>query len=198
MQYETVGYARVSTDDQSLNLQLDALRPQCRKIHSDKMSGKTRKRPGLEKALNSLRPGDTLVVWRLDRLGRSLSDLIEIVSTIQAKGCEFRSITESINTTTATGKLVFHIMAALAEFERRLTAERTKAGLAAARSRGVKLGRKPKLSPSKLRSAQKLVRSGLSVERAAMRVRVSRSTLYHHLAGAPVMARKTAVRRRAG
>lgn len=179
-----IGYARVSTDDQSLNLQLDALRPECRHIYSDKMSGKTRKRPGLEKALQHLQPGDTLVVWRLDRLGRSLSDLIEIVSVIQAKGCEFRSITEAIDTTTASGKLVFHIMAALAEFERRLIAERTKAGLAAAKARGVKLGRKPKLTPAKLREACRLVRSGKGVEMVAKRFRVSRSTMYAHMASA--------------
>jgi DNA invertase Pin-like site-specific DNA recombinase len=177
-----IGYARVSTDDQSLNLQLDALRPRCRKIYSDKLSGKNRKRPGLEKAMKTLRPGDTLIVWRLDRLGRSLSDLIDIVSFLQAKGCEFQSVTESIDTTSASGKLVFHILAALAEFERRLIAERTRAGLASARARGVKLGRKPKLSPSKLREARKLVSNGTSVEKAAKRFRVSRSTLYHHLA----------------
>lgn len=179
-----IGYARVSTDDQSLNLQLDALRPRCRHIYSDKLSGKTRKRPGLEKALRHLQPGDTLVVWRLDRLGRSLSDLIDIVSAIQAKGCEFRSITEAIDTTTASGKLVFHLMAALAEFERRLIAERTKAGLAAARARGVRLGRKPKLSPSKLREARRLVRSGKKVEQVARKFRVSRSTLYSHIKSA--------------
>lgn len=177
-----IGYARVSSDDQRLHLQLDALRPRVNHIYSDKMSGKTRKRPGLEKAMSRLQPGDTLVVWRLDRLGRSLSDLIDIVSAIQAKGCEFTSITEAIDTTTATGKLVFHIMAALAEFERRLIAERTRAGLQAAKARGTKLGRKPKLSPSKLREAKRLVRSGISVEKAAKRFRVSRSTMYSHMA----------------
>lgn len=179
---KAVGYARVSTDDQCLDLQLDALRAVCGHIYSDKLSGKTRKRPGLEKAVNRLQPDDTLVVWRLDRLGRSLTDLIEIVSAIQAKGCEFRSITESIDTTTATGKLVFHIMAALAEFERRLIAERTKAGLASARARGVKLGRKPKLSPSKLREAHRLIKSGEKVEQVAKRFRVSRSTMYAGMA----------------
>lgn len=179
-----VGYARVSTDDQSLNLQLDALRPRCRKIYSDKLSGKTRNRPGLDNAMDRLEPGDTFIVWRLDRLGRSLSDLIDLVSAIQAKGCEFCSVTEAIDTTTASGRLVFHIMAALAEFERRLIAERTKAGLAAARTRGVKLGRKPKLSPAKLREAKRLIRSGMKVERVAKRFRVSRSTLYSNIKSA--------------
>jgi DNA invertase Pin-like site-specific DNA recombinase len=156
-----IGYARVSTDDQSLNLQLDALRAAgCTRIFTDKLSGRNRNRPGLDRACKAMKPGDTIVVWRLDRLGRSLMDLIELVSTFQHKGCEFRSLMEAIDTATAGGKLVFHIMGALAEFERRLISERTMAGLKAARARGTRLGRRPRLSQAQLHEARRMVGSG--------------------------------------
>ncbi|WP_080429633.1 recombinase family protein [Burkholderia ubonensis] len=139
-----IGYARVSTDEQNLGLQIDALnQARCDKIFTDNgFSGADFSRPGLDAALSSLMPGDSFVVWRLDRLGRSLSKLIDLVTHLRGRDVQFTSITESINTDTPGGLLVFHLMAALAQFERSLISERTRAGLAAARARGVKLGRR--------------------------------------------------------
>ena len=132
-----IGYARVSTHDQNLDLQKDALeKAGCQKIFVDEISGTVAKREGLEKAKEILRQGDVLIVWRLDRLGRSIRDLIDWVTSLEEEGIGFKSLQESIDTTTSSGKLVFHIFAALAEFERNLIRERTKAGLEAARSRG--------------------------------------------------------------
>src|SRR5690606_21306163 len=132
-----IGYARVSTDDQNLSLQLDALaKAGCDKIYEDRMSGAKAARPGLQLALEVARAGDVLVVWRLDRLGRSLKDLIEMVSQMEARGVGFQSLQESVDTTSSGGKLIFHIFGALAEFERQLIRERTQAGLTAARARG--------------------------------------------------------------
>src|SRR5919202_3150912 len=139
-----IGYARVSTDDQNLDLQRDALeKAGCELIFDDMVSGTKACRPGLEQALSHLRRGDTLVVWRLDRLGRSLRHLIDTVTELQDKGIEFKSLQESIDTSTSGGKLVFHIFGALAEFERKIIRERTQAGLQAARARG-KAGGRPK------------------------------------------------------
>src|SRR5215207_476624 len=139
-----IGYARVSTDDQNLDLQRDALeKANCEQIYADQVSGTKARRPGLETALSHLRSGDTLVVWRLDRLGRSLRHLIDTVTDLQEKGIGFKSLTENIDTTTSGGKLVFHIFGALAEFEREIIRERTQAGLQSARSRG-KVGGRPK------------------------------------------------------
>src|SRR5438874_8080447 len=137
-----VGYARVSTFDQHLDLQKDALtRAGCEKIFTDTMSGAKAERPGLSQALTFMRTGDILVVWKLHRLGRSLRNLIDVVTELDTLGIGFRSVTESIDTTTSGGKLIFHIFGALAEFERDLIRERTHAGLAAARARGRKGGR---------------------------------------------------------
>lgn len=147
-----IGYARVSTQDQNSELQLDALTAAgCEQIFQEKLSGKNRERPELETCLKVLRPGDRLIVWRLDRLGRSLTDLVEIVHNLQLRNIGFQSLTESIDTVSAGGKLIFHIFAALAEFERNLIKERTIAGLAAARARGRKGGRKAKLTKSDTR-----------------------------------------------
>lgn len=177
-----IGYARVSTEDQSLNLQLDALRAAgCERIHRDKLSGGSSKRPGLEKVLRNLKPGDTLVVWSLDRLGRSLADLIALLSQVQDKGCEFRSLTEAIDTTTAGGKLIFHILGAMAEFERRLIVERTIAGLKAAKARGVRLGGRPKLTLAQVNRARRLIADGKKAEDIAAAYGVARSTVYRHL-----------------
>src|SRR5918911_515078 len=144
-----IGYARVSTDDQNLNLQRDALQQVgCEQIFTDKVTGTKATRPGLTDALSHLRNGDTLVVWRLDRLGRSLRHLIDTVTELQERGIGFKSLTESIDTTTSGGKLVFHIFGALAEFEREIIRERTKAGLTAARARG-KNGGRPKALTTK-------------------------------------------------
>lgn len=151
-----LGYARVSTDDQNLDLQRDTLAAAgCDRIFEEKASGAKADRPAMADALNYARPGDTIVVWRLDRLGRSLADLVRIINDLKSKGIGFESVTEKIDTTTATGKLVFHIFGALAEFERALIQERTAAGLAAARARGRKGGR-PRVSPDKVNAAVKM------------------------------------------
>jgi DNA invertase Pin-like site-specific DNA recombinase len=177
-----IGYARVSTEDQSLDLQLDALRAAgCKRIYREKIGGSAKRRDELEQAIKALKPGDTLTVWRLDRLGRSLADLIGLMSRIHEGGCEFQSLTEAIDTGTAGGKLIFHIMGALAEFERRLIAERTKAGLAAAKARGVRLGQPPKLSREQMASADALLASGGRAEDIAGSFGVGRSTLYRSL-----------------
>jgi DNA invertase Pin-like site-specific DNA recombinase len=139
-----VGYARVSTVEQNLALQLDALRSAgCKKIFQDRLSGSVRERPQLVRALKSLKPGDTLVTWRLDRLGRSLHHLLYLMKELNDGGIAFRSLSESIDTATASGRLLFHVMGALAEFERSLISERTKAGMASAKRRGKRLGRPP-------------------------------------------------------
>jgi DNA invertase Pin-like site-specific DNA recombinase len=143
-----IGYARVSTDDQNLDLQLDALlKAGCSKdkIYPDTISSGKADRPGLKQALDQLRAGDTLVVWRLDRLGRSLQELIGLINGIRAKGADFKSLTENMDTNTSGGKLVFHFFGALAEYERSIIRERTNAGLQAARARG-RLGGRPKLA----------------------------------------------------
>lgn len=145
-----IGYARVSTDEQSVDLQIDALkRAGCERIFRDNdYSGALKSRPALDDALDYLEPGDTLVTWRLDRLGRSLSHLISLVADLERRGVAFRSLSEAIDTSTASGRLQFHMMGALAEFERALISERTKAGMAAARSRGVQFGRPTKCKAS--------------------------------------------------
>ncbi len=178
-----VGYARVSTQDQTIDLQRDALdKAGCERVFTDTVSGSKAERPGLEQALHFLRPGDTLVVWRLDRLGRSLQHLIETVSTLQARGIGFRSVTESIDTTSSGGKLIFHVFGALAEFERELIRERTQAGLAAARARGRKGGRPRALDPRKVAMARALhADKSNSIEDICKTLRVSRSTLYRYL-----------------
>jgi len=152
-----VGYARVSTQDQKLELQRDALLGAgCEKIFEDKASGVKAMRPGLSEAVAFMRSGDTLVIWKLSRLGRSLKQLIEAVQMLQDKGIELRSLHESIDTNTATGKLLFHIVAAFAQFERDNMIENTKAGLEAARARGKKGGRKPAMDAKKLALARTL------------------------------------------
>ena len=161
-----IGYARVSTNEQNLDLQRDALRKAgvaAKNIFTDKITGTKEERPGLTEALSHLRDGDTLVVWRLDRLGRSLKHLIETVTALQSTGVAFQSIAENIDTSNATGQLVFHIFGALAEFERNLIRERTIAGLSAARARGRKGGR-PRLDASsgKVTAAKKLYSSTVS------------------------------------
>ncbi|MDA8112506.1 MAG: recombinase family protein [Nitrospiraceae bacterium] len=174
-----IGYARVSTQDQNPELQLDALaKAGCEQVFQEKISGKDRDRPELETCLKVLRKGDTLVVWRLDRLGRSLKDLVEIVHALEERGIGFQSLTEKIDTTHAGGKLVFHVFAALAEFERNLIRERTLAGLAAARARGRKGGRKPKLSASDVRKAAAMLHDPFMTKtEVARHFGVSRVTL---------------------
>lgn len=178
-----IGYARVSTGDQSLDLQRDALRAAgCDTVFEDVISGASRERPGLDAALAALRMGDMLVTWRLDRLGRSLSHLIALVGDLDRRGCGLVSLSEAIDTASASGKLLFHIMGALAEFERALISERTKAGLAARRSRGQHLGRRPKLSPNDIADARHtLACSDCPKAQLALRLGVSRVTLWRAL-----------------
>lgn len=178
-----VGYARVSTQDQDPALQLDALRKAvCEKIFTEKASGAQRDRPELEAATGYMRKGDTLVVWKLDRLARSVKQLIETVEALGEQGIGFRSLTEAIDTTTNGGRLVFHIFAALAEFERSIIRERTIAGLEAARARGRKGGRPPALSAKDLAVAKALLRDPeITVSEIARRLGVVPSTLYRHL-----------------
>ena len=152
-----IGYERVSTDDQNLALQHDALQSAgCEKIFSDKMSGAKADRPGLQEAFEFARKGDTIVVWRLDRLGRSLKDLIALVEELEKRKIGLRSLQENIDTTTSGGKLIFHMFGALAEFERNLVRERTQAGLQAARARGRKGGRKHKLTAQQIEVGRSL------------------------------------------
>jgi DNA invertase Pin-like site-specific DNA recombinase len=180
-----IGYARVSTQDQTPQLQLDALKVAgCERSFVEKASGAQRDRPELQAALGYMRSGDTLVVWKLDRLARSLKQLIETVESLENKKMGFRSLTENIDTTTPGGRLTFHLFAALAEFERSIIKERTMAGLAAARSRGRKGGRPPSLNAKDLTAAKALLSDpGITVEEVAKRLKVSPATLYRHLPG---------------
>lgn len=173
-----IGYARVSTEDQRLDLQLAALRRAgCERIFRDRgMSGSVMARPGLRRMLASLRPGQTLVVWRLDRLGRSLAGLVQIIDDLGRRGIEFQSLTEEVNTVSPGGRLVFHIMAALAEFERTLISERTKAGMAEARRKGRRVGRPPSLSDSDIIEAIRAVETE-PIESIAARYGIHTRTL---------------------
>jgi DNA invertase Pin-like site-specific DNA recombinase len=179
-----VGYARVSTHEQETSLQQDALEAAgCERIFADRASGALAERPELARALEYARQGDTLVVWRLDRLGRSLRDLIETVTALGERGVGFRSLTESIDTTTPGGRLVFHVFAALAEFERDLIRERTQAGLSAARARGRRGGRPPAMSGEQVAVARAMYDSHEhTTAKIAEVLGVSRATLYRHLA----------------
>lgn len=177
-----IGYARVSTPDQKLSLQHDALeRAGCERVFDDQASGARTDRPGLAAALAYLRAGDTLVVWKLDRLGRSMSHLIEKIGELAARGIGFRSLTENIDTTTPGGMLVFNIFGSLAQFERDLIRERTQAGLRAARERGSKGGRRPVVTPDKLRKARAHIAAGLTVREAAARLKIGKTALYKAL-----------------
>ena len=183
-----VGYARVSTEEQDVQLQLDALREAgCREeqIFIDKVSGARSKRPGLDACLDALEPGDTLLVWRLDRLGRSMPHLVTLIQELLEKGIAFRSLRDgAIDTTSASGELIFHIFSALAQFERRLIQERTKAGLSAARARGRKGGRKPITGDDpRVKTACRMHRDHeRSVEQICKTLDISRATFYRYLA----------------
>ena len=177
-----IGYARVSTRDQNLDLQLTALNGAgCAKIFEDTMSGAKRQRPGLERALEHLRAGDTLVVWKLDRLGRSVKDLVELVGDLEKRGVHFQSVTDSIETATPAGRFFFHVMASLAQMERELLIERTRAGLDAARAQGRVGGRKRAMTQSKLEAAKKLLDAGLAPREVAANLGISLPTLYRWL-----------------
>jgi DNA invertase Pin-like site-specific DNA recombinase len=178
-----VGYARVSTSDQTLDLQRDGLtKAGCSRIFTDTASGVQAERKGLTEALSYVRAGDTLIVWKLDRLGRSLKDLITRITELETRKIGFKSLTENIDTTTSGGKLIFHIFGALAEFERDIIRERTNAGLEAARARGKLGGRPPALSPEKIKLARKLYAdTGTSVAEICKMLGISRHTLRRYV-----------------
>ena len=178
-----LGYARVSTVDQELALQQDALTAAgCYRIFTDTASGSLDARPALSEVVDQLRPGDTLVVWRLDRLGRSIRHLIDFLANLDRRQVGFRSLTESIDTTSPGGRLVFHVFAALAEFERELIRERTNAGLAAARARGRHGGRPPRLTADQVKTARRLYdQKELTVGQIGDVLGVSRTTIYRAL-----------------
>ena len=177
-----IGYARVSTQDQDLSLQYDALRQaQCDKIYEDKASGAHASRDGLTLALEVLRKNDSLVVWKLDRLGRSLKDLVAIVCDLEQRDVHFKCLADQIDTSTPSGRFFFHVMASLAQMERDLTVERTQAGLEAARRQGRTGGRKRKMTDSKIAAAKRLLRDGVPPRKVAKDLGVSIPTLYRWL-----------------
>lgn len=177
-----IGYARVSTEDQNPDLQLAALKQAgCTRLFMDKATGAHIKRHELVKCLKALTEGDTLTIWKLDRLGRSLRDLISLLDDLKARGVIFRSLTEAIDTASPTGRAMWQMVGILAELERSLIQERTKAGRAAAVARGVKMGRKPKLTPQQVAHARKLIEQGERHDTVAQSLNVSRRTLYRAL-----------------
>jgi DNA invertase Pin-like site-specific DNA recombinase len=174
-----IGYARVSTEEQSLDLQLDALKATgCKRIFSDKVSTTRADHPGLADAVSQLRDGDVLVLWKLDRLGRTVKGLVDFMADLQGRKIQFRSLTDGIDTTTPAGRFFFHVMASLAQMERELMSERTRAGLDAARRRGRVGGRKRRMTPGKVESARKLLKGGMSPRDVAQNLGVSIPTLY--------------------
>ncbi|HGR5121881.1 TPA: recombinase family protein [Klebsiella pneumoniae] len=176
-----IGYARVSTGDQNLDLQKTALfRAECEQIFEDTASGKNARRPGLKRALRRLRPGDVLVVWKLDRLGRSVRDLITLVSELQARGVNFRSLTDSIDTSTPAGRFFFHVMSALAEMERELIVERTRAGLAAAREQGRVGGRRRVMTTEVEERCCRMLENGATRQQIADVIGVGVKTIYKY------------------
>jgi DNA invertase Pin-like site-specific DNA recombinase len=177
------GYARVSTDDQNSALQIAALKKAgCKKLFTDEgISGATTKRPALLRCLKTVKPGDTLTVWKLDRLGRNVRDLIHMLDDLTARGVKFQSLTESIDTATPTGRAMWQMIGVLAELERSLISERTRAGVKAAKQRGVAFGRKPKLTAAQLKHARRLIEGGERPATVASSFSVGRSTLYRAL-----------------
>lgn len=183
---QRIGYARVSTTEQSLHLQIDALKKaDCTQIFTDEgLSGVDFQRPGLKAAQKALIPGSMLIVWRLDRLGRSLIDLIGTINTLAGRDVEFQSLTEAIDTSTSAGRLLFHLIASMAEFERAIISERTKAGMEAARVRGALIGRRPSMSVSQIEAAKHAVQINLdSMSEVAARYKVHPKTLARILRG---------------
>jgi DNA invertase Pin-like site-specific DNA recombinase len=177
-----IGYARVSTEDQNLELQLDALKHAgCKRIFTDKISGTRANRPGLDDALSHVREGDMLIVWKLDRLGRTVKGLVDLVADLERRQVHFRSLTDGIDTKTPAGRFFFHVMASLAQMERELITERTRAGLTAARKLGRIGGRKRRMTDSKVASARKLLESGVPPRDVALDLGVSVPTLYRWL-----------------
>lgn len=184
-----IGYIRVSTNDQNTDLQRIALQSaDCELIFEDRISGKTSDRPGLKKALRCLQPGDTLVVWKLDRLGRSMRHLVMLTEELRERGVNFRSLTDSIDTSTAAGRFFFHVMGALAEMERELIVERTRAGLAAARDKGRVGGRRRKMTPETIERARRMLAQGATLLQLSLVLDVSVKTIYRYI---PASEQKT-------
>ncbi|MEX7647330.1 recombinase family protein [Klebsiella pneumoniae] len=180
-----IGYARVSTGDQNLDLQKNALvRAECEQIFEDTASGKNSRRPGLRRAIRRLKPGDSLVVWKLDRLGRSVRDLITLVSELQDRGIHFRSLTDSIDTSTPAGRFFFHVMSALAEMERELIVERTRAGLAAAREQGRIGGRRRVMTTEVVERCRRMLGTGPTRQQVADVIGVGVKTIYKYFPAA--------------
>lgn len=180
-----IGYARVSTGDQNLDLQKNALvRAECEQIFEDTASGKNSRRPGLRRAIRRLKPGDSLVVWKLDRLGRSVRDLITLVSELQALGVNFRSLTDSIDTSTPAGRFFFHVMSALAEMERELIVERPRAGLAAAREQGRVGGRRRVMTEEVVERCRRMLENGATRHQIADVIGVGVKTIYKYFPAA--------------
>lgn len=174
-----IGYARVSKEDQDLSLQINALEQiKCDKIFKDKISGTKSSRPGLDEALSHLRAGDVFVVWKLDRLGRTVKGLVDLVLKLEKDGIQFKSITDNIDTSTSAGRFFFHVMASLAQMERELICERTKAGLEAARKLGRVGGRKRKMTENKVKAAKNLFAQGMLPKDVAQNLEISIPTLY--------------------
>lgn len=185
-----IGYARVSREDQNLKVQLDALNAAgCERVFSDKRSGALKERKGLEDALSHLRAGDTLVVWKLDRLGRTVKQLVDLVEELESQKINFKSVKDNIDTTSSAGRFFFHVMASLAQMERELIVERTKAGLAAARTLGRIGGRRRIMTDSKIKSAEKLLRSGMLPRDVATDLGISMATLYRWVPEAASLAK---------
>ncbi len=180
-----IGYARVSTEDQKLDLQREALRQAgCTRLYQEKRSGAGDQRAALERALRAVKAGDVLVVWKLDRLGRSLQDLIAILDQINSRGAGFASLSDGIDTTTPVGKLLFHVTGAMAEFERSLISERTKAGMEAARRKGRRPGRPPRLDADQRRQINALARNDVPMAAIARQMRVGKTTIWRAITGA--------------
>jgi len=180
-----IAYARVSTTDQSLNLQIDALKKAgYDEIYTDHgVSGVAKERPELSNALAALKEGDTFIVWRLDRLARSMRELTDTVHDLNNRGIRFLSLSEHIDVSSAVGELILHVLGAVAHFERALIIERTKAGMDAAKDRGVKFGRKPKMDEKAVREALACIHQGMSISETAHQIGVGRSTLYRYVSG---------------
>lgn len=174
-----IGYARISTKYQSLDMQIEALKKEgCEKIYQDQMSGSSNNRPGLLMALEAIRKGDTLVVWKLDRLGRCVRNLVELFNNLSSTGVNFKSLTDNIDTSTPMGTFLFHIMAGLAQMERDLTSERIRAGIANAKNRGMRAGRKRVMTDSKIESARKLLATGMKMREVANDLGIAIPTFY--------------------